>query len=126
MCRQKQKVIESQTAKIKKLFSLTDKDESDTIDKKELQNILSENEVKLWLAAMDFNASKDPDLIFDWIDADGDGVISLDELMKGITSLRGAARQMELNVLMRNHDNFVLDHNDLHRKVSGLIFSVEQ
>eukprot|EP00928_Gymnodinium_smaydae_P049059 TRINITY_DN32893_c0_g1_i1.p1 TRINITY_DN32893_c0_g1~~TRINITY_DN32893_c0_g1_i1.p1 ORF type:complete len:575 (+),score=99.80 TRINITY_DN32893_c0_g1_i1:57-1727(+) len=72
------------------------------ISKDEFFNILSDSQVKLWLSSMDLDTS-DAETLFDLIDHSEDGLLSFQELVSGVARLKGAARSIDVVVLMRRH-----------------------
>merc|ERR1712032_1055926 len=79
--------------KMKKAF------ERDTIDVETFATMLANREVQMWLKALDYEAS-DAGMLFQLIDKNGDGTLSLDELIEGMASLKGTARNMDVKLLM--------------------------
>jgi len=99
MVRRKQHGVNMLRKKLKKLFSFADADNDGLVDFNEFQHVLAEEEVKLWLSSMEYDAS-DPHLLFRLLDADKSGYIGVDEFIKGMTHLRGQARAMDLLAMM--------------------------
>merc|ERR1712039_1085208 len=75
--------------------------------------LLSDPAVKLWLASMELDTS-DAKRLFSLIDSSNDGQITLEELTVGVAKLKGAARSLDVQTLMR-------DHAALRESVEGLI-----
>merc|ERR1712032_1512105 len=73
--------------------------ECDTIDVETFATMLANREVQMWLKALDYDAS-DAGMLFQLIDKNGDGTLSLDELIEGMASLKGTARNMDVKLLL--------------------------
>jgi hypothetical protein len=90
--------------KMKNLFQMMEgegnEDMSGGIDVQQFKRVLKHPEFQLWLKAMDYDTS-DAELLFYLIDTDGDGTLTIDELIKGMAMLKGTARNIDVKVLMR-------------------------
>merc|ERR1712217_213618 len=84
---------------MERLFKDADTSHDNFIDREELKVILQIPKVKMWLAAMELEVS-DPGQLFDFLD-DGDGGITVEELISGVARLKGAARSFDLMALTR-------------------------
>merc|ERR1712037_52772 len=73
--------------------------ESDTIDMETFATMLANKEVQMWLKALDYDAS-DAYMLFQLIDKDGDGTLTVDELIEGMATLKGTARNMDVKLLL--------------------------
>jgi len=84
---------------IRTFFVAADKNNSGNLDRHELSEYLSDDRVKASFSSLDLDVSQAIDL-FDLLDADEDGIISLDEFVSGCMRLRGTASSMEINLLL--------------------------
>jgi Ca2+-binding EF-hand superfamily protein len=99
MVRQKQRASDAFHDKMKRLFRAADTSKDGLLDKAELEVVLNDEGVRHWLSAMDFkvfDSLKEVDALFDSLDKDGDGQITVVELMAGVNHLKGAARSRDL------------------------------
>merc|ERR1712232_1527438 len=69
------------------------------ISKDEFVSLVEDASVKMWLSSMDLDAG-DGAKLFDLLDESNDGQLSYDELVKGVSKLKGVARSIDLNTLM--------------------------
>merc|ERR1712098_523255 len=69
-----------------------------TLDRKEFIRILRDPRTNRWLSAMEIEVG-DANALFDLLD-DGDGKITVDELVRGVSRLRGAARSIDVVTVM--------------------------
>jgi len=97
---QKQRASANLSAKMKKLMKKGDKSNDGLLSKTEWAEVLQQPAMSRWLSAMEIEVS-DTDTLFDMID-DGDGEISIEELINGVSRLRGAARSIDMCNLMRH------------------------
>jgi hypothetical protein len=99
MVLKKQRHMETTRKKLENLFSAADTNVDAKVSRDEFRNLLAHDEVKVWLASMDYFPS-DPEALFDMLDNDGSGQISAVEFLTGMVKLRGYARAMDLVCLM--------------------------
>ncbi|CAJ1401320.1 unnamed protein product [Effrenium voratum] len=97
MLKTKERAVRLHKDKMRRLFEHADLDASGSIDCVEFHQLLCDKEVRAWLASMELEifSDNDGDALFSMID-DGDGVITLDELIKGVARLKGQARGVDL------------------------------
>merc|ERR1719291_703754 len=74
--------------------------EDTDVDLALFEQVLQSPVMRLWLKAMDYDVS-DASLLFYMIDKDGDGILTVDELIEGMASLKGGARNIDVKLLMR-------------------------
>jgi len=99
MMKQRAREIKTHTKKMQKLFAAADEDDSGYLDKNEFMQVVQERTVRMWLAAMGLQVS-DAGTLFDLID-DGDGQLTAEELVRGVSRVKGTARAIDLAVVMR-------------------------
>jgi len=102
MVRMKTRATSLHKSKMEKLFKLADEDGDERIQRDEFRKVLMDKTVSVWLASMDMDSS-DADLIFDLMKGDDD-LISVDELITGVSRLRGGARSIDLRRVLAKMD----------------------
>lgn len=100
MVRQKKREKEVLIQKMKKLFEALDYSENGELDFEEFTTIAQHEDVKHWLASMDIE-THDLQMMFNLIDADGNGQITLEELVLNMPRLKGSARTIDLLALCK-------------------------
>merc|ERR1711862_470559 len=96
MMRRKQKAMQIHRQKMESLFKHAEKNEDGSIHLQAFRDIMSDPSLTTWLAAQDLD-SADVDTMFILLDdAVGvpDGTITKDELIKGVSHLKGSARSL--------------------------------
>merc|ERR1712137_777763 len=96
---QKRRMIQKHRVKMMKLLQEADSTNDGFVDRTELCSLLKDVNLKTWLAAQEVECN-DSDMLFDFLDG-GDGVITSEELIDGIARLKGAARSIDMNALIR-------------------------
>lgn len=99
MLRQKKKASKVLSEKMKQLFDALDISCDRKLNLKEFQRIGDDPSMKLWMEALDV-ATDDLPALFDLLDADSNGYVTLDELIARIPRVRGAARSVDMLKLM--------------------------
>jgi len=110
MVKQKERMVNTHIKKMKMFFNLADSSGDGEIDLDEFRDMVSNPKVAMWLASMELD-EKDHDLVFSLID-DGDGKLTLPELIKGVGKLKGAARSIDMVQVMRRLDSMKEAMND--------------
>merc|ERR1740121_91829 len=104
MLRRMANEAKSHRVKMKALFQkmtkATRNSEDANVDLALFEHVLKNPAMRFWLQAMDYDVS-DASLIFYLIDEDGDGTLTADELIEGMASLKGGARNIDVKMLMR-------------------------
>jgi len=102
MLKSKERAVRLHKEKMGRLFAHADLDANGGIDCLEFQTLLEDKEVRQWLASMELEifSEQDGDALFNMID-DGDGIVTLDELVKGVARLKGQARNVDLALMNR-------------------------
>jgi len=95
MVMSKERAKKAVANKVRALFSLADFDGDGCVDPSEFEQIMSNPDVRMWLAAMDCDFG-DHKAFFRMLDKDGDGMVSFEELLGGVVALRGGARSYDL------------------------------
>lgn len=81
------------------LFKQADASSDGSITWTEFCRVLENEEMKTWMAAMELDVS-DGKLLFDLL-SNGDDDITVDELVDGVAKLKGAARSIHMQTLIR-------------------------
>eukprot|EP00811_Abedinium_folium_P001247 NODE_1113_length_2601_cov_10.129749.p1 GENE.NODE_1113_length_2601_cov_10.129749~~NODE_1113_length_2601_cov_10.129749.p1 ORF type:complete len:764 (-),score=143.03 NODE_1113_length_2601_cov_10.129749:310-2523(-) len=119
MVMQKARSQAKHVAKMKKFLSCADGGKDGTVSLEEFAEVLTVPEMRVWFAAQDLEVS-DADLLFQLLDDDNNGYLSIDELTVGVARLKGAARSIHLHALMHIVGRLGHSLTDLDKKVDGL------
>merc|ERR1719159_299886 len=95
MIQQKARAKNKFVQKMTSLFDEADDSGDGVINKKEFVEIMENERVKFWLQSMDVNIH-DPAEFFHLLDVEGDGELNGEELINGMTRLRGSATQIRM------------------------------
>jgi hypothetical protein len=98
MYRQKQRSMLSTRLKMVNLFETLDQSSDGSLSFDEFQVISEIPEVKTWLASMDIETD-DLHTLFDLVDIDNSGHITLDELLERMPRIKGTARSLDVLAL---------------------------
>jgi Ca2+-binding EF-hand superfamily protein len=90
--------------KLTEFFYQADENDDGLVDPSELSRVLENKQVGEWLGAMGLNLS-DVDKVFELLDMDGDGMLSLEELLQGAALLKQPARAVDLAVVQSMLEN---------------------
>merc|ERR1712137_461120 len=96
---QKRRMIHKHRTKMVKLLKETDRTSDGMVDRAEFQTMLQDVNLKTWLAAQEVGCG-DSDILFDFLDG-GDGEINQQEMIDGIQRMKGPARSIDVNALIR-------------------------
>jgi len=99
-------------AKMEKMFRNADVDFSGSLQEDELSDIISNQSMRMWLAAMGLQVS-DSATLFRVLDTDGDQGISIEELATGVARLKGSARSIDVAVML-------FDQRQLHVELESI------
>ncbi|CAK0802712.1 unnamed protein product [Prorocentrum cordatum] len=103
MMHQRETASRTHKAKMERLFQAGDADGDGCLCREEFLELTQNAEVKIWLLSMGLDAA-DGDALFDLIDANGDGRLSVCELVEGVSKLKGGARSLDLLSCLRRQD----------------------
>merc|ERR1712137_612395 len=98
MLMQKKRLMQKHARKMKRFMSKADVSGDGGLSRDEFKGILKSEDVRAWFSAQDLDAG-DADLLFSLLDT-GDEEITADELIVGVSRLKGAARSIDLYGLM--------------------------
>jgi len=105
--------------KMKDLFSAADTDGSGGLSFDEFKEIMEINHVKSWLAAMQLE-TESVEALFSLIDSNGDGELTVEELVTGAGRLKGTAKNFDvvtLTVLVREMNQNL---DAMHKQINAL------
>jgi len=112
MVRQKKRTGEIAKQKMRILFEALDVTGDGTLDYEEFKIISVDPEVKTWLASMDIETD-DLQTLFNLIDSDGKGGVTIDELSTRMPRIKGTARSIDV-LAMRHRLNEVTNVLNVH------------
>merc|ERR1719272_1105084 len=96
MLMQKERQTRIHTKKMDALIAAADDSGDGLLDLEEFRDIVAEPQVRTWLAAQELNVN-DPDHLFLMMDVEQKGHLSSEDIVKGVSRLKGAARSMDMN-----------------------------
>lgn len=119
MMMQKERASKTHIRKIGALFLQADDNGNGEIDRGEFAEVLKDDEIKTWLTAMELDV-RDPGELFDLLDVDGDGEITVKELVNGVSRLKGAAKNYDIVSLQRSSATIMEDLTNMRRRFDDL------
>lgn len=117
MLMSKRRAKRTHLAKIQDLFHHVDEDGSGYVSLDELDQAFSDPEVRAYVSALDLDIL-DAAQLFEMLDANHDAVISLNELSDGMFRMRGAAKSVDVQYLLKNIQNMSKLLTQLNHKLS--------
>eukprot|EP00929_Paragymnodinium_shiwhaense_P119254 TRINITY_DN91135_c0_g1_i1.p1 TRINITY_DN91135_c0_g1~~TRINITY_DN91135_c0_g1_i1.p1 ORF type:complete len:617 (+),score=93.85 TRINITY_DN91135_c0_g1_i1:187-2037(+) len=99
MIMHRERQIKTHTSRMEKLLIEGDESQDGYLNLEEFQELLGDPRVQKWLAAQEIEV-KDVALAFKMIDEGADGRVSAEELVRGFSRLKGAARSMDMVTLI--------------------------
>lgn len=115
----KERDMAMHTRKMSEFFAHGDAGGDGLVSWDDFNAILQNEWVKTWLSSMDLDV-KDVRLVFELLDSEGDHSLTLQEMTKGFAHLKGAARSIDLQVLLRTSDRMEKQLSTLARTVADL------
>lgn len=113
---QKRRAMKEHMKKMNKLFERVDADDDGCLIWEEFENVMNNNEwLRSWIGAMELDTT-DAKRLFRLLD-DGDGHITADELVKGVTRLKGVARSVDMNHMELEVDLLKQEVSEMHSKI---------
>merc|ERR1739848_321673 len=85
--------------KMQALFQHLDDDDSGALTLDEFRHCAKDLYIRTWLSAMDLDV-QDVDAVFYLLD-DGDGKLSAEDLVRGVSHLKGTARSIDVMAMMK-------------------------
>lgn len=100
MMRNTEKKRDQHIKKMKSLFEAADETGDGVLDREEFIQVMTDPEIVNWLAAMDLQIA-DPNALFDMVigEHDEEGTINAEQLVRGVSRLKGAARSTDMHTL---------------------------
>merc|ERR1719492_320714 len=115
----KERARRTHLRKISALFGHADRDGSGSIDATEFHAALADSELRTWLSAMELDF-RDEGQLFELLDIDGDGELTLAELVDGISRLKGTARNFDVVNLHKGNTDVLRYLNQIDSQVQML------
>jgi len=115
---QRQRHTTEHMKKMTRLFSAADHSGDGAVSWDEFATLLKDESVRLWLAAMELDPS-DGKLLFDLL-SEGNEHITPAQLIHGVSTLKGAARSIDLRVMMRSNERLMEQLRALEERFSTL------
>jgi hypothetical protein len=114
---QKKRDKENWTRKMHMLYSKLNKNGDEALERWEFLEMMKEPWLHTWLSAMelDFN---DPEALWELLD-DGDGNLTAEELVKGVSKLRGSAKSADMHRGLKELHDAILLVKDMHLKTEA-------
>ncbi|CAK0839410.1 unnamed protein product [Prorocentrum cordatum] len=113
---QKESSTRTHNIKMQKLFEAGDTSGDGKLDKEEFLELTQNDEVKTWLSSMGLDAS-DGEALYDFMDVDKTGDVSVKELIDGVSKLKGAARSLDLHMCLKRQDELHQTLRDMHPEI---------
>eukprot|EP00931_Biecheleriopsis_adriatica_P008017 TRINITY_DN109258_c0_g1_i1.p1 TRINITY_DN109258_c0_g1~~TRINITY_DN109258_c0_g1_i1.p1 ORF type:complete len:598 (+),score=102.23 TRINITY_DN109258_c0_g1_i1:57-1850(+) len=123
MLKTKQRAMRLHKQKMSRLFEHADTDGSGVLDEDEFRNMLSQKDVRAWLASMDLDVETEDHekALFHLLDSDGGGLVCMDEMIAGVARLKGPARNIDLSLLGQEMRKLTSSLSTLESNVSKLL-----
>merc|ERR1712032_1073255 len=96
-----------------------DKDGSGDVSSNEFMKMLDDENMRVYLNSLGIQASEAQGL-FDLLDCDDSGSVSIDEFITGCLRLKGEARSVDVATLMYENKKLVKKFNKVERMVDSL------
>jgi len=114
MMMNKERAKKTHMKKIGALFEFADKDNDGEINPDEFKLVVQDQEVRTWLAAMELDV-RDDDELFQLLDTDHNGRLSADELVTGVSRLKGSAKNYDMVALQKGNDQILALLDSTHK-----------
>jgi len=113
MMHQKESAARTHMSKMQRLFAAGDASGDGLLDKKEFLRLMQNVEVHTWLSSMGLDAA-DGDALFEFMDKDKDRNVSAEELIEGVSKLKGSARSLDLMMCLERQEELIGALQDIH------------
>mmetsp|Transcript_69102 Transcript_69102/g.130252 ORF Transcript_69102/g.130252 Transcript_69102/m.130252 type:complete len:188 (+) Transcript_69102:2-565(+) len=100
MLRQKKKALNILRSKLESLFISLDHNRDDKIDLDEFKHICQNKKLQFWLSSLDIETD-DLEMLFNLCDIDKNGTLCVDEIIKRMPRIKGAARSIDVLAMKR-------------------------
>lgn len=111
--------------KMKSFFSIADADGSGRLDAEEFEEVCADEQVKMWLAAQELDVSDAKTMHTMMCEETGDDEVTPEQLVKGMSRLKGSARNLDMmslrqeNVQLRDILKELLERVELVERVTS-------
>eukprot|EP00929_Paragymnodinium_shiwhaense_P006170 TRINITY_DN10905_c0_g5_i1.p1 TRINITY_DN10905_c0_g5~~TRINITY_DN10905_c0_g5_i1.p1 ORF type:complete len:594 (-),score=113.17 TRINITY_DN10905_c0_g5_i1:236-2017(-) len=124
MIMQKNRKTELHIKKMTQLFVEADESGDGLLDCDEFNEILSDARVKTWLSAQEIEI-RDVELVFNLVDVTGRGVISAEDLVRGFSQLKGAAKSLDMVTLLHENKHIRSQIDGIEQKLATILSSAK-
>jgi Ca2+-binding EF-hand superfamily protein len=127
MVHQKEASTRIHLNKMSRLFHTGDVSGDGLLDRTEFMQLMENEEVMTWLSSMGLDVG-DANFLFEYLDKDDDGNVSAEELIKGVSCLKGSARSLDLIMCLNRVDEMYQALQEVHPEIvkdrcRGLVFT---
>eukprot|EP00929_Paragymnodinium_shiwhaense_P027112 TRINITY_DN1598_c0_g1_i1.p1 TRINITY_DN1598_c0_g1~~TRINITY_DN1598_c0_g1_i1.p1 ORF type:complete len:697 (+),score=94.87 TRINITY_DN1598_c0_g1_i1:67-2157(+) len=112
----KERQVAIHTRRMKQLLFEGDVSGDGKLGFDEFQHLMKDKRVQKWLLAQEIEFT-DLKLAFKMLDQDGDGSISTDELVRGLSRMKGVARSMEMNAVIHAFSRIEVLIDEIHDSI---------
>lgn len=120
MLQRRQRTKAQHVKKMSALFAVADTDGSGRLDKEEFMEVCADPQVKVWLSAMDLDVSNAEEVHDQICEQMGGDDLSAEELVAGVSGLKGIARNMDMANLKNENVELREMVESLQAKVSAI------
>jgi hypothetical protein len=113
---QKERTDKNHFKKMKRFFEMADTSKDGLLSQEEFVTMLKDDTVRMWMAAQGLDAGSDIDTVFELLSHGRAHLTPLD-FVTGVSKLKGVARSIDIQVLLRHHDYTQQQCHDLQMKV---------
>jgi hypothetical protein len=99
--RQREREVKIHTDRMSRLFEAADEDNSGELDVDEFVQILQDPTILTWMSSMELPV-RDPVNLYHLLDADGDGQLTCEEVVKGSMKMKGNAKSLDVISMKRD------------------------
>jgi len=108
MINSKERARRTHIKKVEAFFGQADQDGNGSVDVDEFSRVLADAKLRTWLGAMGLEV-RDTTQLFKLLDANGDGQIHVNELVDGISRLKGTATSYDLMMVEKGNMKLMED-----------------
>jgi len=120
MLRQRERASKLHVKKISALFAVADSDGSGRLDAEEFAEVCADPSVKVWISAMGLDVSNASTVFEQLTHQLGVEDLSAEELVVGVSRLKGSARNMDMSILRNENLELRKIVTNLKEKVKAL------
>jgi len=113
---QKERTEKNHFKKMNRFFEMADTSKDGLLSREEFVTMLKDDTVAMWMAAQGLDAGSDLDTVFELL-SHGRAHLTPVDFVTGVSKLKGVARSIDIQVLLRHHDYTQQQCHDLQMKV---------